>query len=500
MIRTWLDATAEFARKNNALPAALEALDAFRTPWPRGGPAPPVEQPWSGDFAAFEKKVLANTTLDNVTSELTGDVDEAQAAMFERRLRAVDQLESDLDRPEGRILRVGLRVRLQGIWAGPAPRAIRVRALADFHHSVLGQLHHVLSGSPGTPLAQELETTGWVSVAKGVQRSTIDGLIREAGPTHISLLRLDPSQVRLTVVHRKDRVTTLPFHIEAGEAGAIAAVSGGFFLYSEPDIEPPSRRYDPVGLVVADGKVLSPPVLRRTTLLAGQGPFELRPIGPTDCTAWIGDHRIDLHKSVNRSSTKRGFDEPSLAIVGERVIAAGRRLDVPLNGLVAPHSPPLPKVGTKIRWEPPKLFDGQAARAGIAGGPTLVRGQRVAIDLRAEDFWGTAPPVTFSQDETGDRFLLPRLAAGLDPQGRLLLAAIDGRNPERALGMTLEGTAKLMLALGCHTAMNLDGGSSKRMVIQGEVVDLPSTEVVAGRQRDPKRIRPVHTGILFFTR
>ena len=56
----------------------------------------------------------------------------------------------------------------------------------------------------------------------------------------------------------------------------------------------------------------------------------------------------------------------------------------------------------------------------------------------------------------------------------------------------------LLIALGCHTAMNLDGGSSKRMVIGDRAVDLPSTEVVGGGgERRPARVRPVHTALLF---
>ena len=38
-------------------------------------------------------------------------------------------------------------------------------------------------------------------------------------------------------------------------------------------------------------------------------------------------------------------------------------------------------------------------------------------------------------------------------------------------------TAELMRALGCVRAMNLDGGSSKRMVVNGHTVDLSTTEV-----------------------
>ena len=44
--------------------------------------------------------------------------------------------------------------------------------------------------------------------------------------------------------------------------------------------------------------------------------------------------------------------------------------------------------------------------------------------------------------------------------------------------------------------MNLDGGSSKRMLVEGRIVDLPSTEIVAGESA-AVRIRPVPSAVLF---
>jgi len=112
--------------------------------------------------------------------------------------------------------------------------------------------------------------------------------------------------------------------------------------------------------------------------------------------------------------------------------------------------------------------------------------------MRAEDFWRTAPPVTFSQDETGDQNLLPRMGVGVDAEGRLLCAAVDGRN-EAALGMTLAGLGELMALLGCQDALNLDGGSSKRMCVRGEIVDLPTTEVARSLERvvGPSSVRRI---------
>lgn len=63
----------------------------------------------------------------------------------------------------------------------------------------------------------------------------------------------------------------------------------------------------------------------------------------------------------------------------------------------------------------------------------------------------------------------PRTAAGLAAKSRLILVAVDGRVPE-ALGMTCEELAKLMIDLGCHTAINLDGGGSTTMWVRGDGV------------------------------
>lgn len=55
----------------------------------------------------------------------------------------------------------------------------------------------------------------------------------------------------------------------------------------------------------------------------------------------------------------------------------------------------------------------------------------------------------------------PRTAAGVSADGRTLwLVAIDGRQPDWSVGMTLPELADLMIELGADDAINLDGGGS----------------------------------------
>lgn len=493
---TWFDVATELVHARGLDPELPGVLRCFAGPEPRGGPPPPPEAPWDGSFEELEQACLADS-LDDIADRLTGEVDRHQAELFERRVRAVDAAIAALADDHGRVLRVGLRHRLRGILAAPTGRAPRTRALADFYYSYVGLHRHRCRGDQPPSLEQLVTELSWGSVAPGVQHSCLEG-DSELGPLHVNLLRVDPRRAGLRMLDCRAAVECGdPFPSVVARHGAVAGVSGGFFLYSEPDIAPPSRRFDPVGLLMDEGRVLNPPAFRRGALLVhADGTLAIDRVGMQDAVLRAPDGRRWRPTLVhNRAHGQTGPDTESVALVGVEVVGVGRSLPVPLNGVVV--SPPpgaLPQVGEQVEVVE---VGGPAGplRAGIAGGPLLLCDGDSVLQMREEDFWGSAPPVTFSQDETGDRNLLPRLAAGLTDDGTLLLAAIDGRNLERALGMTLGGVARLMKALGCHRATNLDGGSSKRMVVGGRACDLATTEIV-GAGVATASVRPVHTGVL----
>jgi hypothetical protein len=319
---------------------------------------------------------------------------------------------------------------------------------------------------------------------------------------HVNVLRADPAQISVRVRDLTSLTGAGQRFVEAVGPRALAAVSGGFFLYSESDIERPSQRHDPVGLLLIDGVVRGAPVFRRAALLAADGAVELRRVGLEDVRIHIDGRPAPAARCINRAEAEVGPDAPSVAVVEHQIVVVGTCLPVPLNGYVAVPAEgltPALRVGARVEHAAPVLSDGAPATEGVSGGPLLLADGQPVLDMRAEDFWGSAPPITFSQDETGDLNLLARMLAGIDGEGRLVVAAVDGRNAERALGMTLGDGARLMAMLGCHTAMNLDGGSSKRMLVEGRIVDLPSTEIVAGESA-VVRVRPVHSAVRFEAR
>ncbi len=518
MSRDWIEVCAAYLEAAGRSRRGADPLRAF-------GRA--RERAYGGDFESLEREMSrAGPALSGrIVAALDGEVDEAQARMFARRLQAVrGQLEALAARDEGaRVLAVGLAARAEEILAGPAPRALRIRALADYYYSRAGVLFHALErsarGEPALSLEQLAGAARWEAVARGVAWAHLAGQTPE-GPANLNLLRVDPALARLSCVDCRASVEAgQSFPALVADRGAVAGTSGGYFLYSEADITPPSRRYDPVGLLLHAGRVLSPPVWRRASLLlAPQGDTQraqIAVVGPGEVALHLGPRRLTIAAvnaprpaaavaAYSRAGCERSPEDPgalALAVVGDRVIARGcPPLPVPLGGLVLHLPGDAPALEGPLRWAPPTAGPPGAeapASEGIAGGPLLVVGGRPCLDLPAEDFCGSAPPQTFSGDETGDRNLLPRMGLGQLDDGALIFAAADGRNFHRALGLTLGGLSRLLVALGCHTAMNLDGGSSKRMVIGDRAVDLPSTEVVDGGDA-PARVRPVHTAVLVY--
>jgi exopolysaccharide biosynthesis protein len=67
----------------------------------------------------------------------------------------------------------------------------------------------------------------------------------------------------------------------------------------------------------------------------------------------------------------------------------------------------------------------------------------------------------------------PRTIAGVDAEGRTLLVTVDGRQLGEH-GLSIKEAADVARALGMVEAINLDGGGSTAMVVDGVLVSSPS--------------------------
>jgi hypothetical protein len=67
----------------------------------------------------------------------------------------------------------------------------------------------------------------------------------------------------------------------------------------------------------------------------------------------------------------------------------------------------------------------------------------------------------------------PRTIAGTTRDGKIVLATIDGRQTT-SVGTTMDETAAVANALNLDNAINLDGGGSTAMAVNGALVNSPS--------------------------
>ena len=106
----------------------------------------------------------------------------------------------------------------------------------------------------------------------------------------------------------------------------------------------------------------------------------------------------------------------------------------------------------------------------VNGGPLLVRDGRERITQRRDGFVHPGEP-SFEYGWFVKRN--PRTFAGVDARGRLVLVTVDGRT-SRDLGLSIPEAADVARSLGLVDAINLDGGGSTTMVVDGRVISRPS--------------------------
>jgi exopolysaccharide biosynthesis protein len=120
---------------------------------------------------------------------------------------------------------------------------------------------------------------------------------------------------------------------------------------------------------------------------------------------------------------------------------------------------------------------------------------------KAEDIVGGFPQlikndkidITWEQEKSNKTFVEtrhPRTAVAKLKDGKFLMITVDGRS-EASGGISLPDLAAFLLELGATDAMNLDGGGSTTMFLDGKVVNRPS---------DKEGERAVSDAILVFPR
>ncbi len=321
----------------------------------------------------------------------------------------------------------------------------------------------------------------------------LQDLTHPDGPWTINVLEADPKEIQIRVAHAYDAAIGLETTEElARRRGAMAAVNGGYFQMEG------LLAGDSQGTLRIEGTLLSEPDRGRAAVgffdhngtakavfgrlgFSGQVVFaEGEPVPldgmnrqrqPSEVVLYTPDfHRTTL---TPPGGTEIVIEKGQVAEIRE---GAGSS-PIPSSGMVlsvgderSPGIVPLVQRGSSVSVMtrllpllPDPEGEWERARYIVGGGPLLLwKGRRLEEP---------------EKESVSRVFYLarhPRTAAGVRADGTLVFVTVDGRQPETSVGMSIPELTDLMLELGCVSAVNLDGGGSTTMVINGLVVNSPS--------------------------
>ncbi len=114
------------------------------------------------------------------------------------------------------------------------------------------------------------------------------------------------------------------------------------------------------------------------------------------------------------------------------------------------------KLHTQKKRDFKRIFAKWKIETAVGGGPVLLQKGEIMIS--------NDPELKFAGKAINDKH--PRTAMGYTPDGKLVILVIEGRN-KNAGGATLTQEAQIFKDLGCWEALNLDGGGSSCLLVNG---------------------------------
>jgi hypothetical protein len=263
----------------------------------------------------------------------------------------------------------------------------------------------------------------------------------------------------------------------AHDSGAIAAINANYF----------KKGGVPLGTLMVDGEWVAGPLFDRVALGFTDGGYariarvglhgSLHTSNPDHPELWINNVN-QPHRTGSRCIlyTRRWGQSVSLPFAGTllAVDAGGQIIDraekqmtIPYGGYVLCDSKKSPIADLQngdllqVDWHiTPGGWDN--VTEAVSGGPLLLSNGKFACDLKGE---------RFPSNWTGSQ-IVARTACGITANDHLIMATFEGPH-------TLYDVAKFFQKLGCTEAMNLDGGGSTTMVVNGSTV----TRNVSASQR-----------------
>lgn len=256
----------------------------------------------------------------------------------------------------------------------------------------------------------------------------------------------------------------------ASRNNSIAAVNGTYFK---------PQNGVPLGTLMIDKKVYTGPIHNRVAMGIGKNEFKMAQV-QFNSTLKAGRQslKIDNINQPRMLSTYTllytrdwGLTSPTPPKYGVNIAIQDNKITaisygstaIPENGYVI--SGPKAKLepffmAKKIELDIKMVPQWENIDHIISGGPYLIKDGEVFIDVTAQKLGAI----------TGKN---PRTAIGYTAHNEFIMVTVDGRE-HASVGMTLGELARMMKGFGCINAMNMDGGGSTVMYVQGKVVNNPA--------------------------
>ena len=204
----------------------------------------------------------------------------------------------------------------------------------------------------------------------------------------------------------------------AARLNAAVVLNGGYFLMHKD----PSEH---VGLLVDNGEMIS--LSLRSMIKRERRYFLTR-----SAVGFNANGQMDIAWIASRNDSIFEWDEP-----------ANNKPEKPI---------------TNLEFSNAKLWN---VKDAMQAGPVIVSSGRKNVTTNEEVFfWSKISEIH------------PRTAAGYTKDGKYIFMVVDGRQPD-SRGVDLNELSILMYDLDCEEAINLDGGGSSAIVVNGELLNNP---------------------------
>jgi exopolysaccharide biosynthesis protein len=267
-------------------------------------------------------------------------------------------------------------------------------------------------------------------------------------------------QLSSSNLHSKSKVNNI-----ASKNNALIAINGTYFKQDTGT---------PLGTLVVNNEIISGPIYERVGLGISNTGFKTSRI---EFKGYLKNSikKIDIN-NINQPrmmfsqvliyTPKWGEKSPitkkistHISIMDNKITAKSNSpLFIPKNGyVISAPSETLKdfKIGDVVEVDYNLSPEWNDVKNIISGGPYLMKEGNIFLDITSEKLNAI----------TG---LNPRTAIGYTKDNVFILVTVDGRQ-EGSSGVTLNELARIMRDLGCYEAINLDGGSSTVMYVDGNL-------------------------------